>query len=77
MANVTFGNLAAVVVPRQAQTIEVPDPYLYFQAPRGQVFRLVGIDEDLTKFERDVECDEQRNAELVAAARRAAEQFHE
>jgi catechol 2,3-dioxygenase-like lactoylglutathione lyase family enzyme len=56
-------------------TIEVPDPHLYFQAPGGQVFRLVGISEDLTKYERDVEDDAQRNAELVAAARRGAERL--
>jgi hypothetical protein len=30
---------------------EVPDPHLYFQAPGGQVLRLVGIDEDLAKYE--------------------------
>jgi hypothetical protein len=54
--------------------IETPDPHLYFQAPGGQVFRLVGIDEDLTQYERDVEGDEPRNAEIAAAARRRAEQ---
>lgn len=31
--------------------IDVPDPHLYFQAPGGQVFRLVGIDEDLSRYE--------------------------
>jgi len=31
--------------------LEVPDPHLYFHAPGGQVFRLVGIDEDLSKYE--------------------------
>jgi hypothetical protein len=31
--------------------LEVPDPHLYFQAPGGQVFRLVGVDEDLSKYE--------------------------
>jgi hypothetical protein len=30
---------------------EVPDPHLYFQAPGGHVFRLVGIDEDLSRCE--------------------------
>jgi catechol 2,3-dioxygenase-like lactoylglutathione lyase family enzyme len=54
--------------------IEMPDPHLYFQAPGGQVFRLVGIHEDLTQYERDVAGDEQRNAELAAAARQRAEQ---
>jgi catechol 2,3-dioxygenase-like lactoylglutathione lyase family enzyme len=31
--------------------LEVPDPHLYFQAPGGQVFRLVGINEDLSEYE--------------------------
>ena len=31
--------------------LDVPDPHLYFQAPGGQVFRLVGIDEDLALYE--------------------------
>ena len=33
------------------KVLDVPDPHLYFQAPGGQVFRLVGIDEDLAKYE--------------------------
>lgn len=31
--------------------LDVPDPHLYFQAPGGQVLRLVGIDEDLAHYE--------------------------
>lgn len=31
--------------------LNVPDAHLYFQAPGGQVFRLVGIDEDLSHYE--------------------------
>jgi hypothetical protein len=31
--------------------IDVPDPHLYFQAPGGQAFRLVGINEDLSLYE--------------------------
>jgi catechol 2,3-dioxygenase-like lactoylglutathione lyase family enzyme len=31
--------------------LDVPDPHLYFQAPGGQVFRLVDIDEDLSLYE--------------------------
>jgi len=54
--------------------LDLPDPHLYFQAPGGQVFRLVGINEDLTKYEREIAGDERRNAGLVAAARRGAEQ---
>ena len=34
------------------RVLNVPDPHLYFQAPGGQMFRLVGINEDLTKYER-------------------------
>jgi len=33
------------------RVIDVPDPHLYFHAPGGQVFRLVGINEDLSKYE--------------------------
>jgi hypothetical protein len=33
------------------RVLEVPDPHLYFQAPGGQVFRLAGINEDLSKYE--------------------------
>jgi len=31
--------------------LDLPDPHLYFQAPGGQVFRLVGINEDLSVYE--------------------------
>jgi catechol 2,3-dioxygenase-like lactoylglutathione lyase family enzyme len=33
------------------RVLDVPDPHLYFQAPGGQVLRLVGIDEDLSRYE--------------------------
>lgn len=33
------------------RVLDVPDPHLYFQAPGGQVFRLVGMKEDLSKYE--------------------------
>lgn len=33
------------------KVLETQDPHLYFQAPGGQVFRLVGINEDLSKYE--------------------------
>jgi len=32
-------------------TLDVPDPHLYFQAPGGQVFKLLGINEDLSVYE--------------------------
>lgn len=31
--------------------LDMPDPHLYFQAPGGQCWRLVGIDEDLSFYE--------------------------
>jgi hypothetical protein len=31
--------------------LEIPDLHLHLQAPGGQVLRLVGIDEDLSKHE--------------------------
>jgi hypothetical protein len=31
--------------------LEVPDPHLYFQAPGGQCWRLVGLGEDLSFYE--------------------------
>lgn len=31
--------------------LDVPDVHLYFQAPGGQVFRVVGIDENLSQYE--------------------------
>lgn len=34
------------------KTLDIPDPHLYFQAPGGQVFRVVGINEDLSPYEQ-------------------------
>ena len=42
------------IVAFGVKVLDVPDPHLYFQAPGGQVFRLVGINEDLSKYERVV-----------------------
>jgi catechol 2,3-dioxygenase-like lactoylglutathione lyase family enzyme len=39
------------IVAFGVKVLDVPDPHLYFQAPGGQVLRLVGIDEDLAKYE--------------------------
>jgi len=33
------------------KVLPVPDSHLYFQAPGGQVFRLVGVEEDLSRYE--------------------------
>lgn len=30
--------------------LDIPAPHLYFQAPGGQVLRLVGINDDLSKY---------------------------
>jgi catechol 2,3-dioxygenase-like lactoylglutathione lyase family enzyme len=40
------------------KVLEVADPHLYFQAPGGQVLRLVGIDEDLSQYEGTDALDE-------------------
>jgi len=39
------------IVAFGVRVLDVPDPHLYFQAPGGQVFRLVGTNEDLSKYE--------------------------
>lgn len=39
------------IVAFGVRVLDVPDPHLYFQAPGGQVFRLVGINEDLSQYE--------------------------
>ena len=39
------------IVAFGVKVLDVPDPHLYFQAPGGQVFRLVGTTEDLAKYE--------------------------
>jgi catechol 2,3-dioxygenase-like lactoylglutathione lyase family enzyme len=39
------------IVASGVRVIDMNDPHLYFQAPGGQPFRLVGVDEDLSKYE--------------------------
>ena len=39
------------IVAFGVHVLEVPDPHLYFQAPGGQVLRLVGSSEDLSRYE--------------------------
>lgn len=34
-----------------ARKLDLPDSHLFFQAPGGQCLRLVGIDEDLSRYE--------------------------
>ena len=43
------------IVSSGVKVLEVPDPHLYFQAPGGQCWRLVGINEDLSFYEGDGE----------------------
>ena len=52
MAMLIFGNHAARCDDAfGVKVLDVPDSHRYFQAPRGQVFRLVGINEDHSKHE--------------------------
>jgi catechol 2,3-dioxygenase-like lactoylglutathione lyase family enzyme len=39
------------IVDFGVRVLDVQDPHLYFQAPGGQVFRLVGASEDLSRYE--------------------------
>jgi catechol 2,3-dioxygenase-like lactoylglutathione lyase family enzyme len=39
------------IVAFGVKVLEVEDPHIYFQAPGGQVFRMVGIGEDLSRYE--------------------------
>ena len=48
------GNVEEVqqqIIDFGVKVIEIDDPHLYFQAPGGQAFRLVGTDEDMSKYE--------------------------
>jgi catechol 2,3-dioxygenase-like lactoylglutathione lyase family enzyme len=39
------------IVDFGVRVLDMQDPHLYFQAPGGQVWRLVGTSEDLSKYE--------------------------
>jgi len=39
------------IVAFGVKVLDMQDPHLYFQAPGGQVLRLVGLEEDLSKYE--------------------------
>jgi len=45
------GEMRQKIVAFGVKVLDVPDPHLYFQAPGGQVLRLVGIGEDLSRYE--------------------------
>jgi len=53
------------ILASKAKVIDVPDPHLYFQAPGGQVFKLVGADEDLTVYETSTSATPGRTLELA------------
>lgn len=44
-------DMRQTIVDFGVKVIEMPDPHLYFQAPGGQCFRLVGANEDLSTYE--------------------------
>ena len=43
--------LARRILGFGVKKLDVPDPHFYFQAPGGQCFRVVGIEEDLSVYE--------------------------
>jgi hypothetical protein len=43
--------MAQKILDSGVMKLDVPDPHLYFQAPGGQCWRLVGINEDLSFYE--------------------------
>jgi catechol 2,3-dioxygenase-like lactoylglutathione lyase family enzyme len=43
--------LGKKILEAGVRKLDVPDPHLYFQAPGGQCWRLVGIEEDLSFYE--------------------------
>ena len=46
-----FEEVQQQIIDFGVKVIEIDDPHLYFQAPGGQAFRLVGTDEDMSKYE--------------------------
>ena len=49
---VDAATLARAVLDFGVHRLDVPDAeHLYFQAPGGQVFRVVGVGDDLSRFE--------------------------
>ncbi|MDB5118103.1 MAG: hypothetical protein JWQ79_3595 [Mucilaginibacter sp.] len=46
-----IGEMKQRILDFGVRKLDVPDAHLYFQAPGGQVFRLVGIGEDLSVYE--------------------------
>src|SRR5216683_5612341 len=49
--SVNVEEMTQKIIDFGVRKLEIPDPHLYFQAPGGQVLRLVGIDEDLSFYE--------------------------
>ena len=51
LATDDVGEMRQKIIDFGVNVVDMQDPHLYFQAPGGQAFRLVGIDEDLTYYE--------------------------
>lgn len=51
LATDDVGDMREKITAFGVDSLEIPDPHFYFQAPGGQVFKLVGIDEDLSLYE--------------------------
>ena len=51
LATDSIADMKKKILAFGVRTIDFPDPHLYFQAPGGQVFKLVGITEDLSLYE--------------------------
>jgi Glyoxalase-like domain len=47
-------NLRERILAFGATQVDIPDPHFYFQAPGGQVFKLVGVSEDLSLYEESM-----------------------
>ena len=48
---IMFEEMREKIVAFGVRVLDMQDPHLDFQAPGGQVFRLVGINENLAKYE--------------------------
>jgi catechol 2,3-dioxygenase-like lactoylglutathione lyase family enzyme len=64
---VNVEEMRQAIVAFGVTVIEVRDPHLYFQAPGGQVLRLVAVSEDLSRYEGTGR-DERSAGQAVTAA---------
>jgi len=58
------------IVASGVKTLDLPDPHLYFQAPGGQVFKLVGTNEDLSLYESSTSSKPGSSAHAASGAAR-------